>query len=109
MILVVTGGRRFDDRDAIWKYLDAIHRKVGIELLVHGDAGEEDPDGRARCGADKLAGVWAEARGVPVKTYPVTEAEWKAFGKAPGQAGTARCCGSRSPTAWRHSLAKEAR
>lgn len=49
--VVVTGGREYRDKAALWAVLDA----VAPTLLVHGG-------GR---GADTLAGEWAQARGVP--------------------------------------------
>jgi hypothetical protein len=85
MRLLVCGGRAYADRVALWKALDAAHRKRPITLLIHGDAGQEAEDGRVICGADKLAGVWAEARGIPVKAVP---ADWKGRGARLAQSGT---------------------
>lgn len=64
MILVVTGGRKFTDKDFCWEVLDDVHANQNIELLVHGDAG----------GWDRLCRDWARDRGVPEKGVA---ADWK--------------------------------
>jgi hypothetical protein len=80
--MLVCGGRTYDDRGALWKALDAAHNKRPITLLIHGDCGQVDPEtGRVICGADKLAGVWADARGIKVKAVP---ADWKGRGRKAG-------------------------
>lgn len=63
--LLVTGGRHYANRDAVWNALDAVHVEVGgITLLIHGAT----PTGE---GVDWLADAWAKARGVEVKPIPV--------------------------------------
>ena len=70
MILLVAGAEDYDNRGDLWKALDTVRSKRSISLVVHADRGEVDPaTGRTVCGAEKLAGVWAEARGIPAKTY----------------------------------------
>lgn len=72
MRVLVTGGRDYSDRDAIFSELDALHAKEpGITLLVNGGAS----------GADKWARDWAEARRVACDTYP---ADWKRWGRSAG-------------------------
>ena len=52
------------------KALDTVRSKRPISLVVHADRGEIEPaTGRTVCGAEKLVGVWAEARGIPTKAY----------------------------------------
>jgi hypothetical protein len=84
MRIVVTGGRAYPDREHIFAALEAIHRVTPITALAHGDAGEIGPlTGRLR-GADRLAGVWAETKGIEVVPYPVTREDWKAYGRGAG-------------------------
>lgn len=67
----VTGGRDFDGRAILFGVLDAIHQVRGIELLLHGD----------QRGADTLADLWADVRGVPRLPYPPN---WDSWGRAAG-------------------------
>jgi hypothetical protein len=113
MRIVVTGGRAYPDRKHVFAALDAIHQVTPVTALAHGDAGAIGPlTGRLR-GADKLAGVWAEAKGIEVVPYPVRNEDWRAYGRGagprrnrimleafgpdavvafPGGTGTADCC-----------------
>ncbi len=61
MRLLITGGRKFADRDLIRSILDRLHAQHRFTLLIHGDAR----------GADRLAAEWAQARGIPVLACPV--------------------------------------
>src|ERR1700676_3809982 len=61
--LLVTGGRNYANATRLNAVLDAVHRKHAIEVLIEGEC----PSG----GADKLARLWAESRGVPVDPCPV--------------------------------------
>jgi hypothetical protein len=82
MRVLVCGGRSYDDRNALWRALDTAHSKRPITLVIHGDAGKVDPEtGRVICGADKLSGVWADARGIQVKAIA---ADWKGRGRKAG-------------------------
>lgn len=63
-VILVCGGRKYDDKDFLYNYLDKYHAKHGITLLVHGDC---------PTGADRLAKRWAKSRGVKSKGYP---ADW---------------------------------
>lgn len=71
MRLLITGGRNWDDLITMWSFLDDLHREMKIDVLIHGDAR----------GADRMAGEWAETRGVPVEKYP---AQWNKYGRAAG-------------------------
>lgn len=75
--LLVTGGRNWSDRDAIYEALDAVDDELddwyaGRIVLVHG---------ACPTGADKLADDWATERGTPVERYP---AEWDRLGTMAG-------------------------
>lgn len=74
MILLVTGGRTYNDRAAAWAALDRAHAKRPITLVVHGGAS----------GADTLADQWAEARGIRTRRFTVSKFEWQQHGRAAG-------------------------
>lgn len=74
MRVLVTGGRAFSDKDAVWGFLDRIHQEAPISLLIHGFAK----------GADTLCREWALARGVPELAFPVSRDDWRSKGKAAG-------------------------
>lgn len=70
-MVLVCGGRDFNDKDMVWGILDSLHAMRPITRIVHG----------AAKGADSLAGDWARSRGVPQDRYP---ADWKQHGRAAG-------------------------
>ncbi len=74
MIVLVTGGREYKNRDFVFTSLDSLHAHVTITNLVHG----------AARGADTFAGDWALARGVPCQAYPVEaqDGPWPGAGHA---------------------------
>lgn len=63
MIVVVTGGRNYNDRDAIYAALDALHERYTITTLREGGA----------AGVDTICGEWADLRGVQRQRMP---ADW---------------------------------
>ncbi len=67
--VLVTGGRDYADKEYIFHVLDRWHAERGIECIIEGDAS----------GADSIAGLWAQERGVPLQTYP---AQWELGKKA---------------------------
>ncbi|MGZ8317498.1 MAG: DUF2493 domain-containing protein [Telluria sp.] len=71
MRMLVCGGRDFEDGIAVFRALDRAHAHRPITLLIEGGAP----------GADRWGRKWAEANGVPVRTYL---ADWSAYGKAAG-------------------------
>lgn len=73
MRLLVCGAVEWDERDVMWRRLD----QLGPWVLGHGDAR----------GADRLAGGWADRRGVPVLPYP---ADWRPLGRFDRGAGKRR-------------------
>ena len=61
------GGRKYGDRTTLFRTLD----EISPTEVVHGGAS----------GADRIAGYWAELRGVPCTVYP---AEWGRYGRKAG-------------------------
>lgn len=79
--VLVCGGRYYRDKEHLYAVLDAFHAREEIFLVIHGDSGELDSDGRAVCGADKIAGNWAWDRKVPLQVFP---AQWDKWGPPAG-------------------------
>ena len=63
MKILVCGGRNYQDKRATFAALDRAHAKRPIRLVIHGDAD----------GADTLAKMWAQLRGIPDHPFP---ADW---------------------------------
>ena len=70
-LLLVCGGRDYNDRAHVFHTLDRIHAKRPIARIVEGGA----------AGADRLAREWANAHGIECKTFA---ADWATHGKAAG-------------------------
>lgn len=75
MIVLVTGGRTYNDRAAVDFILSRIHMKKPITLLVEGGAD----------GADTHARNWAIRNGIPHRTYPISKEDWERYGKRAGR------------------------
>jgi len=77
LIVLVCGGRDYDDEPVFDRIMDSFLSVFRDEhphtrlVIVHGGAR----------GADRLAGMWAKSRGVPVVVCP---ADWDAHGKSAG-------------------------
>ena len=71
MVILVCGGRDYNDEFQLAETLDTIHRVKKITKIIHGK----------QRGADTLAWIWADAHGVPCEPY---EADWTKFGPAAG-------------------------
>lgn len=71
-LFIVTGGRDYPDRDAVFRALDALHRKHPGITVLHG---------ACPTGADSHAHAWAIERERPVIAVP---AEWRRYGDAAG-------------------------
>jgi len=71
MRVLVCGGRAFADRALLESALDRLFALRPFDVLIEGDAR----------GADRLAGAWAEARGI---THLVFKADWDAHGAKAG-------------------------
>lgn len=69
--VLVCGGRDFADATTLGAWLGGIHKDHGINLLIEGGAR----------GADRMARMFGEWKGIPVKTF---EADWVKYGKAAG-------------------------
>lgn len=71
IVLAVTGGRRYWNREFIFTELDKIHARWPVKLLIHGGA----------LGADLTASEWAVDRGIWMRGYP---ANWWKHEKVAG-------------------------
>ena len=71
MRVLVCGDRNWTDRLALESALDVIHAQTPFSCVIEGEAR----------GADSLARLWAESRGVLVRKYP---ALWETYGRAAG-------------------------
>ena len=67
MKVLVAGGRNYSNLQYVFDILDAI----GPSTVIHG----------AAQGADRLAGRWAQERGVTCRPYP---ADWNRYRKSAG-------------------------
>ena len=72
--LLVCGGRHFADVERLERELDHFNHWHPIALLIHGGA----------TGADSLAAEWARRRGIECLAFPVSDDDWRAFGKRAG-------------------------
>lgn len=71
MIVIVCGGRRYNDKNALFEKMDALHSHRFITMVVQGGAN----------GADYLAKLWANERGVHCATV---EPQWSRYGNKAG-------------------------
>lgn len=74
LIVLVTGGRNYQNKRHVWGVLKEIHENKGIDAVVHGGA----------TGADTLAEEWADKRGITSVKFPVKQWQWDKYGKAAG-------------------------
>lgn len=79
-VALVTGGRNYDDRDSVFRALDALHRKHPNITVVHGACCKRGEPTQLT-GADRWAQEWAQVRQRPYIGVP---AEWLKFDKAAG-------------------------
>ena len=71
MRILVCGGRDFDDKDYLFQTLDGYELRNRHDAIISG----------AARGADALASLYANMRGVMLEEYP---ADWKTYGRAAG-------------------------
>lgn len=71
MMVLVTGGRGYADKDFLFKVMDDLNRRYHFDMVLHG----------AARGADSLSGQWARERGVQEVVCP---ANWDAHGRRAG-------------------------
>jgi YspA, cpYpsA-related SLOG family len=64
MKVLVSGGRKYADRQCVYDTLDWFAQEYGIDLLIHGDA----------TGADRMAKDWAHSHRIETKDCP---ADWE--------------------------------
>lgn len=72
MIVLVTGGRGYESREAVFSALDSVNSQVAVELIIHG---------MCPTGADKWADEWAIENEVPVIRKPPN---WNTHGRKAG-------------------------
>ena len=84
-VIIVCGGRDYENYGYLSRVLDLLHSKIGIKELHHGDAR----------GADRLAGHWARENGIPEIRHP---ADWKRDGRAAGPIRNERMLKAAKPT-----------
>lgn len=60
MIIVVTGGREYNDQSEMERVLNEFHKHWPIDIIIHGNAR----------GLDKMAGKWAESLGIQTAICP---------------------------------------
>jgi hypothetical protein len=78
-VVIVCGGRDYQDRDRVFAAMDLAHAHAPITLVVHGAC--IDKRTKELSGADRWADEWARDRGVEVEPHP---ADWATWGKAAG-------------------------
>lgn len=71
MRILVCGGREFNNRYAVFDYLDDLRKELGVTHVVTGGAR----------GADALGADWAAARGID---QTVMRADWAKHGRSAG-------------------------
>jgi hypothetical protein len=86
MRVLVCGGRDFADRDTVFRALDLLHERRGIDALIQGAAD----------GADRWAAEWAFERGIPCASFP---ADWEMHGRAAGPIRNAQMLTEGKPNA----------
>jgi hypothetical protein len=72
LVLIVCGGRDFEDSRKVWDALDELKSQRGVAKIKHGGC---------RTGADAIAHRWAEEYGIAIEVY---DADWERNGKAAG-------------------------
>ena len=71
MVVLVCGGRAFNDRELLFGVLDDLHRKMRLSEIIHGGA----------AGAEALAGRWAREHGIYARVF---KADWEKYGNNAG-------------------------
>lgn len=88
MIVIATGGRNFDDREFVYKQLDALHSQTPISRLIHGGCEIKDPvSGNWRqSGADWLCDEWVtDRRNRVLRSVMSAKPYFKEYGKVGGR------------------------
>jgi hypothetical protein len=81
---LVYGSRVFNNRSAVFNFLDRLHRSEPIGLLIHGACKNRlDPETRTVIwSADMLAEEWAKSREIPYCGWP---AQWRTGTRGRGE------------------------
>ncbi len=79
--VVVFGGRKYGNIDAVYRALDSVHKRHGDLVVVHGGA----------TGADAIAAAWAKEREVRAESWP---AKWRTHGRPAGPIRNAQMASS---------------
>ena len=79
-VVLVCGGRDYDDEGTVDAALSATHAKLGIALLVHGGQERKRRNGPS-VGADYLAKRWAMSKGIQTCSF---DANWDALSRKAG-------------------------
>lgn len=96
MRIIVCGGRGFDDREAMYRDLDAFRAEHGISFLIEGGQVSRDTATLRKWGADFWAKCWRETRGVPgISVRP----DWILHGRAAGPIRNQRMIDEQRPDA----------
>lgn len=88
MRVIVTGGRDYEDKAAVFATLDRVLAKYGDELVII--------TGSCPTGADLFAEQWAKSRAVEYMGFP---ARWKRLDKAAGRERNTRMRDKTKPDA----------
>lgn len=71
MRAIICGSHRFTDSTWLYKRLDQLHRELGFDVVIEGDAP----------GVDRMAGFWARRKRLDNLKFP---ADWDKYGLAAG-------------------------
>lgn len=75
MIVLICGGRDFDDVDFIWTELTKLHLEKGpFTEIVHGGCR----------GVDTIAEDWAKTNDLSISSFPINKEVWKRLGPKAG-------------------------
>lgn len=80
-VILVCGGREYDDEDRLYSVLDKVYAKVGEMRIVTGAQRKWSHEKRKFVGADYLAEEWAKSREIEYMGFP---AKWKSLFKKAG-------------------------
>lgn len=72
LVVIGCGGRNYDNYQVVADYMDALHREIGVDVLINGYAK----------GADKLFSRWAKDNKI-TSIYDMP-ADWNKHGKSAG-------------------------
>jgi hypothetical protein len=79
MIIIVCGGRNYQNRENVFTYLDELHAFRQISMVIHGACMQKGSI--ELCGADRWAEEWACYREVAYMGIP---AKWSTQGNSAG-------------------------